>query len=270
MRLVVKIGGAQLQQPESLAEFATSVAEAVHCGGHQIVVVHGGGPQMREWSQAIGIEDRYHNGLRITDADTAELALGVLGGVVNRKVVRHLGAAGTQAVGLTGADGELFEAEPVDAGDTALGFVGQIASVNPTLVLELWQRQIVPVIAPIAPRTGDQPSEPFYNINADTAAAALATVLAADALLLLTDIEAVQDQHGAPKHELSIDDALALTSAGAISGGMTPKVQAALSCLPNAYPDLIRIAYGRGPDAIQSALQPDVGTTFVRTSAPCR
>lgn len=262
-RLLVKIGGAQLTFAQSRAELAQSVA-AARTAGHEIILVHGGGDQIRALTGRLGIEDRYHDGLRITDADTAEAVLMVLGGQVNRWLVHALSAAGVRAVGLTGADGDTFAAAKHAPEGVDLGFVGRICDANPDFLNSLLEVDTVPVIATVAPLAKDAPGDRshFYNINADHGAGPLAHAFAADAVLFLTNVAGVLDADNRRIQSLSPTDCTTLRASGVIHGGMIPKVEAALIALAAHPGGKIVIAPAAGTDAIRNALRPDVGTSF--------
>ena len=264
MRILLKIGGAQLEQPAARAQLATSV-RAAQLAGHHLVVVHGGGDQMRSWSHKLGLEDRYHEGLRITDADTAEVALAVLGGLVNRQLVQALETASVRAVGLTGADGSSFLAGVHAPGGHDLGFVGEVQQIHTALLEQLLELHFVPVCATVAPlATGaDGDHSRFYNINADMAAGPLAGALEADALLFLSDVPAVRDAADQPIDRLSPSDSARLRDAGVLAGGMLPKVTAALGALDAAPGLTVKIASASGDNAVLEALDAAAGTTFV-------
>jgi len=264
MRILAKIGGAALEESGPRSELAASVAAAVR-DGHEVILVHGGGNQIRSLTGRLGIPDRYVDGLRVTDAATAEAVLCVLGGSVNRTLVAALGDAGLSAVGITGADGASFDARKLERGDTDLGYVGAVQHVRPALVDTLLGAGHVPVIATVAPLAPDAEAstagarEHLYNINADHAAGPLAHALGADALLLLTDVPGVlEDEKLLPL----IDPHLAseLRERGVLQGGMLPKVEAALGCAAAAPEAQVKIAPGSGPDALRAALLPETGT----------
>ncbi len=264
MKLLVKVGGAQLEQPQARAEFAQAVATAC-ADGHRVVVVHGGGNQIRELSRRLGLQDRYHDGLRITDAATAEVVLMVLGGLVNRLLVEALRQQGLRAVGLTGADGGLFDVHKHMPGGADLGYVGTVAQVDPMVVERLLEAGCVPVIATVAPLAAQDGAErsQFYNVNADMAAGPLAHALRVDALLFLTDVPAVLDAARVPIACLTPSTCAELRRSGVLSGGMLPKVDAALAALAAAPGTWIKIATAAGADAVRGALRADTGTRFV-------
>ncbi|MBL8748457.1 MAG: acetylglutamate kinase [Planctomycetes bacterium] len=261
MRLFVKIGGAQLEEPGPRRDFCKSVASARRTG-HDVVVVHGGGNQIRAVCKAIGIEDRYHEGLRITDAKTAEIVLMVLGGLVNRTLVGALQNAGVDAVGLCGADGASFSARKLVKAGVDLGFVGEIDGVNPVLLASLLDSAHVPVVATVAPGRGADDAAPFFNLNADHAASPLCKALRGDALLFLTDVPGVLDAEGKLIETLTPKAGDALVRTGVAKGGMIPKLEAARMALRENPDALVKVAPAGGPDAILRGLQEGVGTVF--------
>jgi len=263
MRLVVKIGGAQLEEPGPRRDFCKSVA-AARRANHEVIVVHGGGNQIRTVCKAMGIEDRYHEGLRITDAKTADIVLMVLAGLVNRTLVASLMNVGVDAVGLCGADGGSFTATKVEKPGVDLGFVGAIDQVNPVLTATLLDSAHVPVIATVAPGRRAQDGAPFFNLNADHAASPLCKALGGDAMLFLTDVPGVLDAGGKLIESLTPNACDELVRSGVAKGGMIPKLDAARLALRDNPDALVKIAPGAGPDAIRNALLEHVGTTFQR------
>ncbi len=260
MRILIKIGGAQLEQATARAALCTAIATAQR-DGHELILVHGGGNQIRELCHRLGIEDRYHHGLRITDAETAKAVLCVLGGLVNRSLVHSLQLAGVDAVGLTGADGGTFRASKLEAEGVDLGYVGCVDQVDDRLVERLLAGGLVPVIATVAP--GSDSADPtFYNINADHAAAPLAAAFGCQATLFLTDVSGVLDADGTRLSELDAESCAQLRAAGTIHGGMLPKVDAALGAAAQNPDSLVKIAPADGADAVRVALSPAGGTCF--------
>ncbi len=272
MRLLVKIGGAQLAEMQARQELAQAVA-AARAAGHEVLVVHGGGDQIRALSRRLGLEDSHHQGLRITDADTADVVLQVLGGQVNRTVVAALEQAGLRALGLTGADGGTFHARKHSPQGADLGYVGTIHRVDTALVQALLEIGVVPVLATVAPLApellGDR--QHFYNINADHACGRLARAFGVDAVLFLTDVPGVLDQSGHLFQELDAASAGFLVEGGVIAGGMIPKVEAAFEAAlgSGGTPGcgLVKIAPAQGENAILHALTPGVGTMFLGQEA---
>lgn len=263
MRILVKIGGAQLEEPSARAAFASSVAAALG-EGHELVLVHGGGNQIRALAERLDLATVKVDGLRVTDAATAEVCLAVLGGSVNRTLVGALGSAGVRAVGLTGADGGLMHVRVHRPGGRDLGYVGEVSQVDTKVIDALLAANLLPVVASVAPLSPQEEGarDHLYNVNADAAAAPLAAALEADAVLFLTDVPAVLDGSGAPVASLDYAQAGALRSQGVLGGGMLPKLDAAFGAADARPSALVRIAPAAGEDAINSALADGVGTTL--------
>jgi acetylglutamate kinase len=267
VRILLKVGGAALEEAGPRLRFAECVFAATRVG-HEVIVVHGGGNQIARLCERLELEETRVDGLRVTDGPTAEAVLMTLGGSVNRELVAALQHAGLTAVGLTGADGNLFAAEPLRApSGVKLGYVGQVAHVDPSVPEALLREGHVPVIASVAPRRG-RPEEPFYNINADHAVAPLAEALGADAVLFLTDVPAVRDGDGEPLSELDPQLVEQLKQSGALAGGMLPKTEAALAAARALPGGLVKIAPAHAPDCVRFALHDGVGTRFTSLSEP--
>lgn len=261
MRILVKIGGAQLEQPAARASLCAAVASA-RAHGDEVVLVHGGGNQIRALSGQLGLTDRYHQGLRITDEATAQAALMVLGGSVNRTLVQGLQTAGVRAAGLTGADGGFFSAAPLRRDGVDLGFVGKVDRVDATLVEALLAAGVTPVVGTVAPRRGAPAGEPFFNINADHAAGPLCRALACEALLFLTDVPAVLDGDGRPMPLLTDAEIDRLVATGAASGGMLPKLEAARGAAAENPRAIVKIAPADAEDCVRRGLRDGVGSRF--------
>src|ERR1700691_100702 len=227
MRYVVKLGGAALENPELLHECAQAIAELVK-DGNQVAVVHGGGLQLTRTLKQLGKQSEFISGLRVTDAETRDTALMVLGGGVNKALVASLGSHGQPAVGLSGGDGLVFRARKKQPAPD-LGFVGEIAAADPRWLEAIWQMGAVPVISSIALGFDGE----YYNINADEMAAACAGACKADALVFLTDVPGVLAADGSVMRWLSIDQIAVLTRDAVISGGMLPKLSACREALLN-------------------------------------
>jgi acetylglutamate kinase len=209
--VVVKIGGG------ALAGGALEDLPEVLETGRKVVLVHGGGPQLTRMLDSLGITTRFHEGLRVTDARTLEVAEMVFAGSVNKALVRELGALGVPAAGISGTDGPTFFVEPV----RDLGRVGEVARVEPRLIEALWASGFVPVVAPL----GMGP-EGAYNVNADAAAAALALGLGAEHLFLLTDVDGLLKE-GKAIPALAPEECEGYVGEGLAAGGMVPKLRAA-------------------------------------------
>ena len=258
--LVVKIGGS------TLGAHDTTLADvvALQRRGLRPVVVHGGGAKISEWLDALGVPTRFERGLRVTDAQTLEVVVAVLAGLVNKQLVAALEAAGGRAAGLSGADGGLFKARRADE---SLGFVGEIADVDTRPLLDLLDDGLVPVVAPIglewrpdgrASAREESPTGQLLNINADTAAGAVAAALGARWLVFLTDVPGIRGRDGAALASLSAAESVSLTEAGVIEGGMIPKVRACLHAAAAGCRSVI--ADGRSEGALAAAIEGGAGT----------
>lgn len=260
MRILAKVGGAELEHPLARTKLCRSILSA-RAAGHEIVLVHGGGNQIRTLVAALGLEDRYHSGLRITDARTADVVLMVLAGVVNKELVHALETAGVRAAGVSGADGRSFHARKAHS-EVDLGYVGEVGRIDPNLIETLLDAGFTPVIATVAPlaRGEDAPHDHFYNINADLAAGPLARALDCDALLFLTDIEGVLDHERQLIPLLSPEMCAKLAAGGVITGGMIPKVDAAVAAYRAHRDALVKIAPASAENCVLAALDASVGT----------
>jgi acetylglutamate kinase len=227
MKYVVKLGGAGLETPSLLEGCTRAIAELVR-DGNQVAVVHGGGVQLTRMLKALGKQSEFINGLRITDAETRDVALMVLAGKVNKGLVGSLGALGIPAVGLSGGDGLLFRARKKRTAPD-LGFVGEIVSSDRRWLDAIWQLSGVPVISSMALGFDGQ----YYNINADEMAAACAIACRADALVFLTDVPGVKGANGEVMRWLSIDQIAEMAKSAVIFGGMLPKLSACRDALLN-------------------------------------
>jgi acetylglutamate kinase len=227
MKYVVKLGGAGLENPSLLEGCTRAIAELVR-DGHQVAVVHGGGVQLTRMLKALGKQSEFINGLRVTDAETRDVALMIFAGKVNKTLVAALGNIGQPAVGLSGGDGLSFRARKKRTGPD-LGYVGEIASSDPRLIEAIWQTGCVPVFCSMALGFDSE----FYNINADEMAASCAVACRADALVFLTDVPGVKGVTGEVLRWLSIDQIAEMAKSAVISGGMLPKLSACREALLN-------------------------------------
>jgi acetylglutamate kinase len=266
VRILVKIGGAQLEEAAPRLELCKALARA-RAEGHELVVVHGGGNQIRQLVRALQIPEQYHEGLRVTDAKTAEVVLMTLAGSVNKTLVRTLQGCGVAAVGLSGADDGLFTARKLEKPGVDLGFVGAVDHVRGDLVALLLGSGRVPVVATVAPGAGHVGGEPFFNLNADHAAGPLCRAFGCDAVLFLTDVPGVLDGEGKRIATLTPADCERLVAAGVAKGGMIPKLDAALMALRDNPRALVKIAPANAPDAVLAALRGNVGTQFTTAEA---
>ncbi|MEA2703705.1 MAG: acetylglutamate kinase [Actinomycetota bacterium] len=226
--VVVKYGGAAMTLPSLAASFAEDVV-LMRTVGMRPVVVHGGGPQIGHLMARLGKRPEFLDGLRVTDADTLDIARMVLVGKVNRDIVAAVNVHGPLAVGLSGEDAGLILAT---ARAPELGFVGDVDSVNPSLLERLLAEDLIPVLATIGSDTAGQ----AYNINADTVAGAVAEALGAEKLVYLTDVDGLLADVADPSslvRTASADDLDALLVSGALTGGMVPKIASCVRAVRN-------------------------------------
>jgi acetylglutamate kinase len=270
--IVVKYGGNAMTSPELQAAFAEDVV-FLRYAGVQVVVVHGGGPQITAHLDRLGLDSEFRGGFRVTTAETVQVVRMVLVGQVNPTVVGSINAHGPFAVGLSGEDAHLFTAERrsavVDGAPVDIGLVGEVVQVQPQIVTALLAQAKVPVVATVA-RGRDGA---VYNVNADTAAAALAVALGAEKLVVLTDVEGLYatwpsknspDSPHPPEvlSELSADDLEVLLPS--LSSGMVPKMEACLRAVRGGVPRA-HVLDGRVPHSLLLELFTDegVGTMVV-------
>jgi acetylglutamate kinase len=223
--VVIKAGGAALAEPHLLEAFADDLA-ILRKVGVRPVVVHGGGPQISALSERLGLTPRFEDGLRVTDADTLEVAKMVLVGKLNKDIVGRINRSGVPAVGLSGDDGDLLLARkrPGPNGRD-LGFVGEIIGVNVPLL-----RTVMEAAVPVIASTGTDHQGQSYNVNADHAAAAVAGALSASKFVLLTDVPGVMRDEELVS-ELSAGDAQRLVAGDEVTGGMVPKLEAVVGAI---------------------------------------
>jgi acetylglutamate kinase len=257
VNLLVKLGGTLLDSSESRDGLARQIAAARN-GGHEITVVHGGGKQMTRYLTERGIESTFVGGLRVTTPETVDAVLKVFAGTVNHELVASLNRAGALAVGLSGIDSFLVEAEQMDP---ALGAVGRVTRSNPALLHLLTGAGYVPVVACVA---GDRQGN-IYNVNADQMAVACATAFGADQLIFLTDVDGVLDGAKQVRPLLTAAESRQLIADGVATGGMQAKLNAALSALEGGV-EQVRIAPGAAPSVLERILGgEELGTKMVVT-----
>ena len=225
MKFVVKLGGAALENSELLQRCARAIAELAK-DGHKVALVHGGGVQLTRVLAQMGKKSEFVSGLRVTDAETRDAALMVLGGRVNKSLVAALDQYGQAAMGLTGGDGHVFRARKKKT-TPDLGYVGEIAATDPKWLDAIWTMGAVPVISSIALGFDGE----YYNINADEMAAACAVATEADALVFLTDVPGVKGADGNVMRWLSLKQIPALEQQAVVFGGMLPKLNACKEAL---------------------------------------
>jgi len=221
VKIVIKVGGGALEDKSTLRKCAQAIVELAR-DDHRIAVVHGGGAALTRTLKLLGKQSDFVNGLRITDAETRDVALMVLAGIVNKNLVAAITAAGSSAVGLCGGDGATFRARKKQTHGYDLGFVGEISVVESRWLEAIWGQGGIPVISSVALGSDGE----YYNINADQVAAACAIACHADALIFLTDVPGVKDAEGSVMPWLNMKEAAALVEHEVIAGGMLPKLEA--------------------------------------------
>jgi acetylglutamate kinase len=249
--LVIKYGGNAMTDPALQQDFAEDVV-LLKLVGMNPVVVHGGGPQIDEALSRLGKKGTFIQGMRVTDEETMEVVEWVLGGEVQQDIVGLINAAGGKAVGLTGRDGAMIRARKLkmlDKDDPSkehdVGQVGEVESIDPSVVKALQDDAFIPVVSPI----GFGENNESYNINADVVAAKLATVLKAEKLVMLTNIAGVMDKQGQLLTDLTARRIDELFADGTISGGMLPKIAGALDAAKSGV-NAVHIIDGRVPHAM--------------------
>lgn len=264
--VVVKYGGNALAgapQDDALALFAQDIV-LMHTVGIRCVVVHGGGPQINEMLDRLGIESRFHGGLRVTDAPTMDVVRMVLNGQVNPEIVAAINVHGNLAVGVSGQDGRTLQTVPIDE---ALGHVGDVERVRPQLIEGLLSDGFIPVVSTI----GADAEGRTHNVNADTAAGAIAEALGAEKIVYLTDVAGLRrnvDDAGSLIARVTTAELTSMIADGTVSGGMIPKVE---SCM-RAVRGGVRSAHildGRIPHVLLLELFTDEGVgTMITQGAP--
>jgi acetylglutamate kinase len=251
--LAAKPGAEAIAEDDALASFAEDIV-LMRSVGMLPVVVHGGGPQIGALMARVGKQAEFQDGLRVTDADTIDLVRMVLVGKVNRDIVSSINVHGALAVGLSGEDANLITAT---ARSEALGFVGDVVGVDPVIVHQLLAQGLIPVVATI----GTDESGQAFNINADTAAGALAAALEAEKLVFLTDVAGLRadpEDPGTLIHRASVEDLDRMLATGGATGGMIPKLEACIRALRGG----VRSAHlldGRTPHALLLEIFTDEG-----------
>lgn len=248
--VVIKFGGHAMGSDAAMDSFARDIVLMQQVGVNP-VIVHGGGPMINDMLSRLDIQSEFVNGKRVTDAATVEVVEMVLSGRVNKRIVQAINRQGGRAVGLSGKDANLMICEPAKP---ELGFVGDPVEVDANLLRQLFDAEIVPVIAPIgAGRDGET-----FNVNGDTAAGAIAAGLKADRLLLLTDVEGVKNADGEVLTELTVANIAALIADGTIAGGMIPKTETCVTAVNGGVRAAV-ILDGRAPNACLLELFTDHG-----------
>jgi len=267
--VVIKYGGHAMGDDKLASDFAHDVTLLKQVGIDP-VVVHGGGPQIGGMLERLAIKSEFVDGLRVTDEATVEVVEMVLSGLLNKRIVTGIANAGGRAIGISGKDGGLIHARKLrrtvaDPDSNIekildLGFVGEPDMVNPHILDALKPTDFIPVIAPLGADDNGQ----TYNINADTAAGAIAGSVGATRLLLLTDVEGVLDKSGQLIHEMSVTEAKGYMKDGTLHGGMIPKVETCIEAISNGVGAAV-ILDGRVPHTmLLEMFTPDGSGTLIR------
>lgn len=258
--VVIKLGGNAMGSDEAMESFARDVV-LMQQVGVKPVVVHGGGPMINKMLADLNIKSEFVNGKRVTDKATVEVVEMVLSGLVNKRIVQAINSQGGRAVGISGKDANLMICEQTNPD---LGFVGTPTDMDPSIIDELGQAGLIPVIAPLGfGRNGET-----FNVNGDTAAGAIAGALNADRLLLLTDVSGVKGADGAVMTSLDSDMIRKFTEDGVIAGGMIPKTETALAALADGVRAVV-ILDGRAPNACLLELFTEHGAgSLIRNADP--
>ena len=261
--VVIKYGGSAMLD-ETLKENVIKDAVLLKLVGFKPIIVHGGGKEISRWVAKAGMEPRFVGGLRVTDADTMEIAEMVLA-KVNKELVTYVSSLGVKAVGVCGKDGGLLTCtKKAGIGGEDIGFVGEITKVEPKLLLDLLEKDFLPIVYPI----GMDASFTGYNINADDAACAIAEALSAEKLAFLSDIEGVyrdKDDPGSLISELHVSEARKLIEEGYVGGGMIPKLQNCIDAIENGV-NRVHILDGRIPHSLLLEIftNKGIGTAILR------
>lgn len=257
--VVIKYGGHAMTDEHLKMSFAQNIA-LMKFAGIKPVIVHGGGPQIARMLEKLSIESSFCEGLRVTDDATMEVVEMVLSGQTNKSIVNMLNQTGVRAVGLSGKDAQLFTVNKVKSPKADLGWVGEVSHVDTDLAYSLIQNNFIPVISPI----GVDAQGNTFNINADSAAGAVAAAMKADRFLNLTDVAGVLDKNKNLIRSLSVDEAEALFADGTIADGMIPKVKCCLDAVRGGA-EKAMIIDGRVENCILLELFTDqgIGTEFV-------
>ena len=252
--VVIKYGGNAMISEELKQQVMEDVV-LLHLIGVKVVLVHGGGPEITDTLNRLGKESQFVDGLRVTDKETADVVQMVLAGKINKSLVNLIQINGGKAIGLSGLDGHMIEAEMKDE---RLGFVGKITNVDVTPVLDILEKGYIPVVSTI----GCDDEGNVYNINADTAAAFIAGAMNAKRLISMTDIAGVLKDKDDPDSiikNINIEEAKELFNTGIISGGMIPKVECCIDAIRKGVSKVV-IMDGRVPHSILIELFTDEGT----------
>lgn len=265
MKVVVKVGGQSAEEQSRRQHLARQIAGLARAG-HRVVVVHGGGKALTQTLQRLGIETVFHNGLRVTDAATRDVALMVLAGVINKQWVAELEAQRQPAMGICGGDGKLVTARRLAATANGtkkdLGYVGRPTKINTAILSLAFSKGFVPVVASLGLSAGGE----YLNINADDLAAALATALGADRLLYLTEAGGVWDAEKKVLPLVRLRDIRSLIHKGTVRDGMIPKLRSCARTLQHGVHEIDIISPDEKNSLVRTVIKREsVGTRIVRS-----
>ena len=250
--IVIKIGGSTFGKGETVIEDLVALQKE----GFNLVVFHGGANEITTWLKRMGIETKIVDGLRVTDKESLRVVLAVLAGAVNKEIVAQIQSQGGRAIGLSGVDGGMIEAE---VRTKTHGLIGEVVWVHVEPLQMIMEKGYMPVVAPPSYGVG---ADKILNVNGDTASAALAAALGAEKLIMLTDVAGVLDKNGKLLERLDRDKIQALIASGVVAGGMIPKVKACLHALEGA--SAAQIIDGRAPHSVIDAVKgKKIGTLIV-------
>lgn len=257
--VVIKYGGHAMLNDELRTDVMGDIV-LLSLIGVKVVLVHGGGPEISDMLKALGKTSRFVDGLRVTDEETAQVAQMVLAGKISKNLVKLIQALGGRAMGISGMDGGLMMAKPIN---DDLGYVGEVSCIDPTPILDLLDKGYIPVVSTI----GFDGNGQSYNVNADTAASAIAGTLKAECLISMTDIAGILRDKDDPSTlipVISISEAPQLVQDGVISGGMIPKVECCIDAIRSGVQKVF-IIDGRIPHSIliETLTDEGIGTMFV-------
>lgn len=249
--VIVKLSGHQIGEPEFLRDFARAIVDLTR--QQPVIVVHGGGRAITELQDKLGIATHYVDGLRVTDAATLDLVMMALCGLVNKRIVHHLLAAGVDALGMSGVDRRVVAAVPMHHPDTDMGYTGEVTHVRAEVLQALLDQGVTPVLSPVCFGMASA-----LNVNADPVAGAVAVALKAERVIFVSNVAGVI-ANSKVRRWLSSQETRALIEDGTISGGMIPKVQTALQVLEAGVPQAVITNL--------AGLQTNGGTIFTESEA---
>lgn len=259
-RFVMKCGGSTLA---ALPDAFFADLRALQEEGVRPVIVHGGGPAISETLGKLGIESSFVSGLRVTTEEVLDVVEMVLAGRINKEIVRKIGASGARALGLSGVDGQLLLSKPV-ANSDEIGYVGEVTEVKADIIEGVMAMGYIPVIAPI----GIDEAAQRYNINADTAAGALASQLGVERMIVVTDVPGIMRTVDGEKRVLptvTVAEIDEMIDSGEIYGGMIPKVRAAVQCIQGRVREVV-IVSGEEPNVLSRVVKEGgIGTRIIRS-----